>query len=353
MLKKTLLAASLMAMSMGASAQLAGKNVVLVHGFQPGTLGDAPANNAAVRANGADYWSAYWADRAEARIDWDSTERVEGEIMAFAYEQLVDISQSGLCAQGCIFVTHSTGDLVARYLLENKDRWLAADGHAPVNVLSVIDYAGAGGGTELADIALQVAHNDSIAMWPMKAAVEAVMGVEITPTNLGVLTDLQPVNARNLATANNAIPRLRFVGGGTEYAGVSKPFIKGSDDSVVPMHSACGAISAGAYDSCVSNRQTDGKVTSVSAPSSLRYNHYPVLMGESINHSETINNASGNEMTYAMNGFSVDGLNVDFATETKYKRAWYQWWGRGDKYKLVVGAKNNSMSGLTYNTLNQ
>ncbi|WP_235937701.1 hypothetical protein [Marinobacter caseinilyticus] len=52
-----LLATSLLSTS--ANAQLAGHNVVLVHGFQQEDLSSPPQNLQAVKNNGADYWRTF------------------------------------------------------------------------------------------------------------------------------------------------------------------------------------------------------------------------------------------------------------------------------------------------------
>ena len=144
-----------------AQAQLAGHNVILVHGFQQQDLANPPANLQEVKNAGEDYWRTFWLSRAEARIDWGSDGRVEGGIAQQAYEQMRQISQQGLCNDFCIVVSHSTGDLVTRYLLENQARWLQSEGLQPLKILATLDYSGAGGGTELANLALSLAYNDS------------------------------------------------------------------------------------------------------------------------------------------------------------------------------------------------
>ena len=53
-----------------AQAQLAGHNVILVHGFQQEDLANPPANLQEVKNAGEDYWRTFWLSRAEARIDW-------------------------------------------------------------------------------------------------------------------------------------------------------------------------------------------------------------------------------------------------------------------------------------------
>lgn len=336
----------------GAQAQLAGHNVILVHGFMMDDLSNPPANFQEVRQAGEDNWRDYWLNRAEARIDWASNGRVEGEIAQQAYQQIRQISQQGLCNNYCIVVTHSTGDLVTRHILENQARWLRADGLQPLRILAVMDMAGAGGGTELADLAVSLAYNDSWYNWPLRAAVQAFTGIEPEPDNLGVVNDLQTNVARNLSVAPNSIPRLRYVGGGSSYGGITKPFISGTDDGVVPTHSACGATSANGIDSCAGNLSMAGKVSSQSGPAGLYYNHYPILMSEGANHSDVINNQTGNIAVPVVNNTVLGGLQIDFASRTYNQRAWWQLWGSGDRYVEVPGSNQTSLSNLLYTTLN-
>lgn len=334
-----------------ASAQLAGHNVILVHGFMMDDLANPPASFSEVEQAGADNWQDFWLNRAEARIDWASNGRVEGNIARQAFQQIRQISQQGLCNNHCIFVTHSTGDLVTRHLLENQARWLQAEGLAPLKVLAVLDMAGAGGGTELADLAVSIAYNDSWYNWPVKQAVKAFTGIDPQPDNLGVVNDLQTNAARNLAISPNSIPRLRFVGGGSSYGGITKPFIAGTDDGVVPTHSACGATSASGIDSCSNSISLAGKVTGQNGPSGLYYNHYPVLMSEGANHGDVINTQTGNIAVPVVNDTVLGDLQVDFASRSYTQRPWWKFWGSGDQYLEVPNSAQSSISNLVYTTL--
>jgi hypothetical protein len=335
-----------------AQAQLAGHNVILVHGFMMENLSQAPANMQEVKQAGEDYWRDYWLNRAEARIDWASNGRVEGTIAQQAYQQLRQISQQGLCNNYCIVVTHSTGDLVTRHLLENQARWLQSEGLQPLKILAVMDLAGAGGGTELANLAVSVAYNDSWYNWPVKQAVRAFTGIDPQPDNLGVVNDLQTNTARNLSVGPTGIPRLRFVGGGSSYGGITKPFIAGTDDGVVPTHSACGATTASGIDSCSNSISLAGKVTGQNGPSGLYYNHYPILMSEGANHSAVKDIQAGNISVPVVNNTVLNGLQIDFASRTYNQRAWWQLWGSGDQYVEVPNSNQTSMSNLLYTTLN-
>ncbi len=221
-----------------------------------------------------------------------------------------------------------------------------------MKILTALDFSGAGGGTELADLAVNVAYNDSWYLAPVKAAVKAFTGIDPQPTKMGVVNDLQTNSARNLAVAPNSIPRLRFVAGGSSYGGITKPFIAGTDDGVVPTHSSCGATSANGIDSCTSGLSLGGKVSSQNGPGSLYWNHFPILMNEGASHSGVLGSETGNISVPVVNNTTLNGLRVDFASRTYNQRAWWQWWGNGDQYIEVPGSANTDMSSLVFNTLN-
>ncbi len=326
-------------------AKLAGKNVVLVHGFQPSQLQSQP-NIAEQQSDANAYWSAYWGNRAEANIYWSSTERIAGGIKDSVRNQILALEAQGTCSAGCVFVTHSTGDLVVRDALTRLNQW----GINPnqFRVLAVLDFAGAGGGTELADIAVSIAQGSGFINSIQKGAISLFLGFSPTPDRIGVLNDLRPGTARQIATANNSYPRLRFVGTGSEFLSATKPFISGSDDSVVPLHSACGAPSRASYDSCSRSVQVNGVLRSVSAaPSSLRFNHFAILMGEGTNHSEAISTARSGNFTTVTNNATLGSLAVDFATRTSRK-----WWAFWRKVRHVRDGDRKSMSANVYDTLN-
>ncbi len=347
---KILAAGLLLALAGTAQAQLAGKNVILVHGFQAGDLGDAPQSQEQIDQNGEAYWQAFWGARADARIDWGSHERVEGGIAERAFNQMVEISQQGLCNDGCILVTHSTGDLVARYFLEHQAHWLQSAGVEPLNILVALDFAGAGGGSELADVAVNAAMSDGLVGWAAGLALDSFLGTS-DPDSLGVLLDLQPATARNLATSPNDVPRLRFVGGGSADSlnWARTMFLPGEDDGTVALHSTCGSTQANAYESCDSGIDLDGKLTSVDAPASLYFNHFPVLMGDEVNHSAVINNETGNTMTVAENNLNFSGVSISFNTETFEHSPWWSW--SSDTFLVVSGSEQTSMSGLVVDTI--
>lgn len=393
-MKKILGALGVLALTFSyqSQAQLAGYDVLLVSGFQMGQLTNQPANADAVYNEAVEYWSdTMWGGQAEGYLAWDSSDRLEGS--GGIAEEVSNwmayyVAQEGRCvsANPCILVTHSTGDLVARYLMANKESLL--DGKLTeaqiedISVVSILDFAGAGGGTELASAAVSLYSGAStvvsgidsviefVSGWSLGDAVESWLGVDPTSVDsLGVMNDLQPSTARGHATSSiSSIPRLRFVGTG-EYAGygwMTALIIQGSDDSTVPLHSACGSASSGSYASCVSNVTVEGESKSVSAPNNLWDYHYPTLMGEDVDHSQVVGTTTGKDLVYVSTvpGASVAGISTEFDTYTQKKtvkfevtsknwwKIWTWWDAKHYYYEKVQNTGNRSMSDVVFDTLN-
>lgn len=348
----------LISMCSMAQADIAGKNVILIHGFNPFQLLDPPDDDG--RQDAEDYWSS--VNPAYKRQDgglsniihWPSTRRLTGSdgIISIVQPQLKALLEEDYCREQCVIVTHSTGDLVARFLLKNKRSLFGSALSERFKVAGVIDLAGAGGGTELANYGVGVANGINFA----SDVVSALLNYAGFPVqyglNVGVMNDLQPAVARNHATNGfPSIPRLRVAGAGDEFYGfATHPLISGRDDSVVPLHSACGAASAYAYESCSRDTRLDGRMTTVySAPSSSqRYDfHYPILMSEKMPHNAMQGNETGYSVTsvrsieaeYASSGAAA--LGVDIADYQKR-----QWWDFWRKYRYVEGASSRSMTTL-------
>ena len=330
-------------------AQIAGHNVILVHGYQSNDLTTKPELDQ-VSLNGAAYWglTQFWLNNSEARLDWGSDGRVEGKIATQMYDQAVQLSQQGLCANGCVMVTHSTGDLVTRYFLAHQEDWLAAAGLEPLNITAVIDFAGAGGGTEGANLIIDAANGDTNFIETI--LVEALLPNGIPdPDNLGVLVDLQPVNARNLGNEPQQIPHLRYVG--FKETLIASDYILGSDDGVVPAHSTCASVRAEAIDSCSNTVANDGERTSVNGPVALRAYHYPVLMGEEADHSDVVAPFTGFKFTYVMNSFN-SGINMNLETVTVDESPWWSFWGAKEIHQYVKDSEAYTMSQIVVNSFN-
>ncbi|WP_431686263.1 hypothetical protein [Hahella sp. NBU794] len=335
-----------------AKAQLAGKNVLLIQGFLPQHILFNPTDQG--RADGIGYWDGFDAslkDPATTRIlYWPSHYRLQGAggIAALIANQLQPILSSGFCDHECVVITHSTGDLVMRYVLSNKNSLLGSSLAQRFKVAAVIDMAGAGGGTELANFGVDLINGVNHGAEVLEALLK-FLGYEIPlGINPGVMIDLQTSVARNTAVTNlPAIPRLRIAATGSEFYGfATHPIIKGRDDSVVPLHSACGAAYDGALDSCVRDLRVDGRVTSVSKAPSLSqlYDyHYPIIMSEKMAHNEMQANKRGRDMTFALSG--ADRYNAGARTiglDVEYHSV-YAWWDWFREYRYITDADDKTM----------
>jgi len=340
-----LLGAGLM-MLMSFSAASKDYKIILIHGLQASQITNKSGSN--IVNDGETYWQSYWNNRADERIDWPAYERIEGKMSTdWLWPKLRQISISNLCDQGCVFVTHSTGDLVARHIIENQANWLENAGLEPLNIVATFDLAGAGGGSELADLAVS-AVTGSPWSFAVDAALKWWLGTDISG-DLGVLNDLKVNNARRIAPFPDArTPRLRFVADGSGYLGLTSGFLKGNDDSVVASHSSCVASSAGSFGSCSSNIDTDGQLKSQGdAVRSFMPNHYPMMMSDSYNHGEIKNAERKGNVTIAMNNVNVDNQNVGFRTFNKTTGRWF--WKK--QYRYIKDSNNLSASALIYNVI--
>ncbi|UIP30770.1 hypothetical protein [Photobacterium sp. TLY01] len=331
-----------------AQATMSDYKLVLVHGFQPGQLQSKP-DSEQVNLDGASYWQDYWQSRADARIDWPSQERITGKIATdYVWPKLKAFSEQGLCQPGCVFVTHSTGDLVTRYLIDNQANWLENAGLEPLNIVATFDFAGAGGGSELGDIAVNVAEGGGTWNSMLKYAVSLWLGETPSSNNTGVLNDLRVANARQLAALpDSRVPRIRFTGDSSDYLGVTSGYLPGNDDGVVASHSSCGASQAGDFSSCSVNVAYNGKLASQSrGVSQFMPYHYPLLMGEGYSHSGLINNQHEGQVTTAAEQVSLlDGKVVRVQSTDE----WY--WLNGAYYRYVDGSDTLTMSEIVHSFL--
>jgi hypothetical protein len=333
-----------------AQAAVGSYPVVLVHGFQPDNLQSKPTGTQ-VTDNGSEYWAQYWRDRADARIDWPSQERIANKITSlYVWPKLQQLSREGTCASGCVFVTHSTGDLVMRYIIDNQALWLQNAGLKPLNIVATFDFSGAGGGVELADLAVNVASGSGLIDATLKLAVSLWLGELPSSSNIGVLNDLRVNTARQLAAfPESRVPRLRFAGAGSDFLGVTGAFLPGEDDGVVASHSSCGAAAVGSYNSCSRSVAFDGKLTSTNGPSGFMPYHYPMLMSEGYSHGDTILNSAKDEVTSANSRANyLNGDNLQFSTYDE-KRGW---WIFSSRYRVVNHSNKTSMSALVYQAAN-
>jgi len=330
-----------------AHAQLAGHNVILVHGFQFGDLKSKPSD---AEVYNRDLISEFWIQRAEAKMNWSSAERVEGRISEQVFEQAKAISAQGICSNGCVIVLHSTGDQVVRHFLANQESWLRNAGYEPLNIVATLDFAGAGGGTDFADIAVGIVANESVPQW-IKDTLGFFLGLDLNAadmSDLGVVQDLTYSGARSISMQPNDIPRLRFSTNGGN-SNPLKVLISGHSDGVVPASSSCGASSPQGINSCSNNIAYSGEIKSRNGPSGLLYNHFPVLMSKHYDHGNIKVDETKGKVTFVYNNFNA-GVNVDFDTTT-VRVPWWQFWRDTGDFQYVKESDSKSMTRLIYDTL--
>lgn len=291
----------------------------------------------------------YYSDPNARILHFDSTYRIEepnGQgIGATIAQQLNALFKDDptFCTRtnGCIVITHSTGDLVMQYVEANKSSLLNANARNAFDVTTYIDLAGARGGTEGAKILYDLANYlDDLASSTVLSSSKqdevddanewlnlflGSSGVDyLAPGKqfqAGVLYDLQPANARNTGLSNpDGIPHLRVASAGDEpYGFITHLFIKGHDDSVVPLHSSCGSVYANSYDSCVWNRTLDGKVTMwADAPGSYYNHHYPFIQIENLRHNGHQWDDTGNRMAPLVTEGQIADITIDVNTRTTW-----------------------------------
>jgi hypothetical protein len=326
-------------------ASLAGKPLILVHGFQFDVIQNPSTDEGFLQQRSEEYFNEFWTSRAEVHHFWPSSERVSGGIKDQFRRHFQALENSGLCIDGCVWLTHSSGDLVLRDALSRLGQW--GIDRDRVKVLAVLDIAGAGGGTELADLAVDVSQSSGFFNSVIRNVVELFVGFNPRSQNLGVVNDLRPATARNIAINNQPFPRLRFVGTGSTFLGVTRPFLEGAGDSIVPLHSSCGARSQGDFLSCVNSIRPNGKLARTRAPASLYFNHYPILMGENTDHFEAIaDNRDGSEFATVINNVSANGLVIDFDDQTRKR-----WWSFGARVRTLRNGNEKSLSRHIFETL--
>ncbi|MFV1873137.1 MAG: hypothetical protein ACMZ64_07440 [Oleiphilus sp.] len=372
-----------LAASSSFAGQIAGKNTFLIQGYWPTHIAADPGDKG--KADGYRYWetSKFYnnGNGIVRHADGSINERGDPNTRILYYDsgrtlkgagntgqnvanQLKDIfnADPGFCNDGCVLVTHSTGEIVMRYVMNPINAGLLGSHADKLKIDAVIEMAGAGGGTDLADIGYGlfsgVNYGSAIAN-----AISSWIGTDITlpSTRIGMTYDLKPSVARSLAQEGSTpvVPHLRVAATGDELFGlVTHPLIKGRDDSVLPLHSTCGASYEASFDSCVDDLAMDGRVKYVSKHPNAYYDyHYPLIMSEDMPHNDMpqkINYWSyqnllvlpwyvqGRNMTFALsesNRYENSG-NTPLEVDVEYHHKW-KWF---KKYRYITNASNKSMS---------
>ena len=123
----------------------------------------------------------------------------------------------------------------------------------------------------------------------------------------------------------------------------------GLGDGVVPLHRACGSAQQEVLLSCSSFITNFGALVNTLGPSAYLPNHYPVIMGELVNHSQVINNERvGGIFVPVANNFNLSGVNVGFREGVQIFP-----WAPGISIRFLFGSNQKSMSQQIYDTLNQ
>src|SRR5690606_39355724 len=66
-------------MGSAAQAQIAGKNLILVHGLKPDQLMRETVSAQEISAEGAQGWAEFWGQYADDRLDWSSKSRLNAD----------------------------------------------------------------------------------------------------------------------------------------------------------------------------------------------------------------------------------------------------------------------------------
>lgn len=316
--------------------------IIIIHGFWPIDIVEKPSCGEVLTRRDREYtWptvddpgdpvSDFWDDKAVVRVDWSSNYNLEEVAERFLYPLMARLSRTGWCEpSGCLIIDHSTGDNLANLWLTHGPTWLNKAGLDDVPILATFDFAGASGGTELANLYLTIHHifrwfqgplwwlADTLQIWWLMDALQSQDWGELNVikqalqedfADLGVLHDLSINAARNRHDDDrNGVPRLRIVGESAQgddsdslyglayilrrIAFVSSlfsgPTSFGSNDGVVPAHSACGAADYKPYTSCFQNYGLNGQagIYLAPAPLTLRNMHYPLMVTGNYNHEE-------------------------------------------------------------------
>lgn len=272
-------------------AKLNGKNVVYVHGLQPAAMFPPMRFDQDLREEDARGQAGNELGRIfEDYLYYNSSERLQ-QNEQYLEGQIRRMERAGTCSQGCYLVTSSTGDLVTRYVLSKLNHWRIDI--SKFWIIATFDLVGAGGGTELADLGAVVADGNPVS----RAAREAIASIGLPEIWLvGIGTDLRPRNARDISTGNYGVPRYRIAGRGTNrdinvagkgFGDITGAILWGGDDSIVPLHSACGSSKQEFIWSCSRTREMGGDTVAwTSGPSSLMPMHYPILMARDMHHTQ-------------------------------------------------------------------
>ncbi|MGK0290431.1 MAG: hypothetical protein ACI86H_001890 [bacterium] len=337
MKKHILTILAILLLSVGTLA--AKQDVVLIHGY-----GNFFSNTSWGSETLSKIYWAYWENKAfqnvsVKHIPWDSTRRVDGQIADIVnrFNQHID---EGHCSDGCVVYTHSTGGLVIDMLLSRaiESKGTSNDFSRIADAVTVaIPIASAGGGVNFAVYAgdfVVGACNVPLFGSVLTGALNTVFPF-IKCNNvdsLGAGYDLRPSVARSVNGSNNTrTMSLMIAGNGNMVGNIIKPFLVGTSDGLVAMHSACGASNFESYESCVPSMGPEGKLASFTAPTSFYNNHKPYIMTKEGHGSELMPGLVNLDLLSTKTEVLIDNYGVS-NIQTQTKRGGFLWL---TKYKTI------------------
>lgn len=329
-------------------------DVILIRGYTPNVLFDASMPKYGDK-NFSSFWepldAAYWNYYVKTllpyntgrvvSIPWSSKDRLNKGIIRGVSERIKAEMAKGLCANKCVMITHSTGGLVADHLLSSAldSRGSSYDYSEIANKIAiVIDLASAAGGSEVGALARDVAYGVGCS----NIITQKILGLIFKGVNcgagedsIGVTNDLVPTRARQINGSQFTFtPTLMVSGEGTAdwFGPLTHLILPGNDDSVVAMHSTCGANSAAAVDSCSASMKPNGELANVSAPKGLYAAHYPWIMtGEE--HNAMVNGSKAGANDSLVNRNYGNFAEVNSSTG---------WWIFKTNYRNIAGDKTKT-----------
>ena len=78
-------------MGSAAQAQIAGKNLILVHGLKPDQLMRETVTAQEITTDGAQGWADFWGQYADDRLDWSSKSRLNADTAQRAYNKVMQV----------------------------------------------------------------------------------------------------------------------------------------------------------------------------------------------------------------------------------------------------------------------
>ena len=330
----SILMAGMMMYAPTAEAELNGRKVVFVHGFQLEDLSRLRSENV-IKEEGLNQAGAFMKPYMDDSIYYHSGYRLSDNSQRL-YDQVKRIEQAGTCAQGCYFVTASTGDLVTRYIMSRLNQWGIDKNRFKIAL--TFDMVGAGGGTEGADEIISALNGNFLGLDLNRYLFRPLFGFDLQLGAYGgIVNDLRPSIARRTAMEANIVPRIRIAAG--KQMPVISSLLLGGDDGIVPLHSACGSSRQEAIYSCSRSIDIDGRIRSASGPSSFMYNHFPIMMAKELRHTEPGAVKPSGPLVALNDGRTFGDFNYD-VSERNYSTGW---WIFKKHYRVINKDDNMSL----------